>query len=110
MSLEYKKAESTIYPELIDTTSSNTTVYLRKNVVKKQVKDEETGETCTRYEYDEAKLTKEQYEEYLKHPELLTMEELGNEVASLRKENGELQEKVELLTGCVLEMSEFLYV
>lgn len=60
----YKKTESTITPELIDTTSSKTTVYLRKNITERQRTDEITGSTTTYYEYDEAKMTKEEYEEY----------------------------------------------
>lgn len=66
MNLEYKKSESTIYPQLIDTTSSKTTVYLRKNVEEKQREDEITDETYTYYEYLEAKVSKADYE---KHPQ-----------------------------------------
>lgn len=60
----YKKTESTIKPELIDTTSSKTTVYLRKNITERQRTDEITGATTTYYEYGEAKMTKDEYEEY----------------------------------------------
>lgn len=110
MILNWHKSESGIYPELIDNTSSSYVTYLRKNVVEKQVTDEESGESHTMYEYDEAKLTKEQYAEYLKHPELWTMDEYNAEVSRLRQKNAELQSQVELLTGCILEMSEVLYV
>ena len=110
MILNWKKSESTVYPELVDNTSSKYVTYLRKNVVEKQVQDEDSGQTHTVYEYDEVKLKKEQYVEYLKHPELWTMDEYNAEVNALRKENAELQSQVELLTGCILEMSEVLYV
>lgn len=60
----YKKTESAIKPELIDTTSSKTTVYLRKNITEKQRTDEMTGEIITCYEYDEAKMAKAEYEQY----------------------------------------------
>lgn len=66
MTLNYKKSESSVYPDLIDTTSSKTTVYLRKNAEEKQRTDEITGETYTYYEYDEAKVPKPEYEEYLR--------------------------------------------
>lgn len=110
MILDWYKSASGIYPELIDNTSSQYVTYLRKNVIEKQVMNETTGEFHTMYEYDEAKLTKEQYEEYLKHPELWIMNEYNTEVNRLRQENTELQSQVELLTGCILEISEILYV
>lgn len=69
MELNYQKSESIIYPELIDKTSSKKVVYLRKNVVEKQVKDEFSDEFYTSYEYEEAKISKKDYEEYLKEIE-----------------------------------------
>lgn len=65
MTLNYKKTESTIYPELIETTSSKKVVYLRKDVTEKQRIDETTGQTYTYYEYLEAKIPKADYEKYL---------------------------------------------
>lgn len=76
MKLKYYKSESTIYPELIDTTSSKTTVYLRKNVVEKQVTDEINGESHTMYEYNEAKLTKAEYEKYLQEMAVMDIEQM----------------------------------
>lgn len=75
MKLNYVKSQSTEYPELIDTTSSKTVVYLRKNVVEKQVKNEVTGDTYTMYEYDEAKLTKAEYKQYLDELSLMNLEQ-----------------------------------
>lgn len=65
MTLNYKKSESSIYPELIDTTSSEKVVYLRKDVEEKQRTDEITRETYTYYEYLEAKVSKADYEKRL---------------------------------------------
>lgn len=65
MILNYKKVQSTKKPDLIDDTSSKTSVYIRKNITEKITKDEETGEASTLYEYKEAKLTKEEYQTYL---------------------------------------------
>ena len=71
MKMNYTKSESTIKPELVDTTSSKTTVYLRKNIIEKERVDEETGESTPYYEYDETKLTKKEYQEYLKELEII---------------------------------------
>ena len=72
--MNYVKSESTIKPELIDTTSSKTTVYIRKNIIEKERIGEETGDSATYYEYDEAKLTKEEYQEYLKELEIIDIQ------------------------------------
>ncbi len=64
MRLNYKKSESTIKPEVIDTISSKTSVYLRKNIIEKERQDENRN-VYNNYEYEEAKLSKEEYEKYL---------------------------------------------
>lgn len=65
MRVNYIKSESTIKPELVDTTSSKKYVYLRKDIIETQKTDELSNETITLYEYQEAKLTKAEYQEYL---------------------------------------------
>jgi predicted nucleotidyltransferase len=65
MYINYVKSESTIKPELVDTTSSKKYVYLRKDIIETQKTDEISNETITLYEYQEAKLTKAEYQEYL---------------------------------------------
>lgn len=65
MYINYIKSESTIKPELVDTTSSKKYVYLRKDIIETQKTDEFSNETITLYEYQEAKLTKAEYQEYL---------------------------------------------
>ena len=65
MILNYKKVQSTKKPDLIDNTSSKTSVYIRKNITEKSTKNEEHGTVSTSYEYEEAKLTKEEYQTYL---------------------------------------------
>lgn len=74
MKLNYKKSQSSIKPDLIDTTSSKKYVYLRQNVVEVQSEDM-NGETYTTYEYEEAKLTKEEYEQYLKELSVLDIQQ-----------------------------------
>ena len=74
MKLNYVKSQSSVKPDLIDTTSSKTTVYIRQNIVENQRTDEMSGETSTFYEYQEAKLTKEEYQEYLKELEIIDIQ------------------------------------
>lgn len=64
MIVKYYKSRSFNYPDLIDTTSSKKVVYLRKNIEIKQRKIM-NNDIQTYYEYDEAKLTKEEYNQYL---------------------------------------------
>ena len=63
MELVYHKSHSSEYPELVDTTSSKTSVYLRKNVQPYEI-DAPEGDKITGYEYDECILTKEEYSLY----------------------------------------------
>lgn len=74
MKLHYQKSQSFNRPELIDTTSSKTSVYLRQNIVEKKYKDEITDADIVFYEYDEAKLTKAEYEQYLKELEMIDIQ------------------------------------
>ena len=104
--LNYKKSQSSIEPSLIDTTSSKKYVYLRQNVVEINSKDEQSGEDRSYFEYDEAKLTKSEYEEYLKESNSTeTLESIEN----LKAENRMLTEQVDMLTACLVEMSEIVY-
>ena len=75
MKMNYAKSESTIKPELIDTTSSKTTVYIRQNIVENKKTDEMSGEETVFYEYEEAKLTKAEYQEYLKELEIIDIQQ-----------------------------------
>lgn len=101
MKLTFYKSHSTVKPELLDTTSSKKVVYIRQNIVKVQNDD------VTFYEYDEAKLTKSEYQEYLKELEATDTLEI---VENLKAENQVLSEHVNMLTNCILEMSEMIYV
>ena len=100
MKLEFYKSSSSVKPELIDTTSSKKVVYIRQNIIEAQMDD------TTFYEYDEAKLTKEDYQKYLKEMEATdTLKTIEN----LKSENQALSEQVDMLTNCILEMSEVVY-
>ena len=74
MILNYVKSQSSVKPELIDTTSSKTTVYIRQNIVEVEKTNESDNTSNTFYEYEEAKLTKEEYQEYLKELEIIDIQ------------------------------------
>ena len=75
MKLNYIKSQSSVKPDLVDTTSSKVVVYLRQNIVENQMTDEMSGEKTVFYEYEEAKLTKEEYQEYLKELEIIDIQQ-----------------------------------
>ena len=113
MKLKYVKSQSSVKPDLVDTTSSKTTVYVRQNIVEKEKaventnsEDNDATSTTVFYEYDEAKLTKEEYQEYLKE---LNGSDALQTIEDLKAENQNLNEQVSMLTGCLLEMSETVY-
>ena len=74
MKMNYVKSQSSVKPDLVDTTSSKTTVYIRQNIVENIKTDEMSGEETVFYEYEEAKLTKAEYKEYLKELEIIDIQ------------------------------------
>ena len=77
--MNYNKSSADYFPELVDITSSPTTVYLRKNVKEVEITDEMTGKVRTAYEYDEAIITKDEYINMLKNQ----TEELESVIAEI---------------------------
>ena len=75
MKLNFIKSQSSVKPDLVDTTSSKTTVYIRQNIVENIKTDEMSGEESVFYEYEEAKLTKQEYQEYLKELEIIDIQQ-----------------------------------
>ena len=75
MKLNYIKSQSSVKPDLVDTTSSKTTVYIRQNIVENIKTDEISGEETVFYDYEEAKLTKQEYQEYLKELEIIDIQQ-----------------------------------
>ena len=51
MKLNYIKSQSSVKPDLVDTTSSKVVVYLRQNIVENKKIDEMSGEEAVFYEY-----------------------------------------------------------
>ena len=74
MKLNFIKSQSSVKPDLVDTTSSKVVVYLRQNIVENIKTDEMSGEKTVFYEYEEAKLTKAEYQEYLKELEIIDIQ------------------------------------
>ena len=74
MKLNYIKSQSSVKPDLVDTTSSKVVVYLRQNIVENIKTYEMSGEETVFYEYEEAKLTNEEYQEYLKELEIIDIQ------------------------------------
>lgn len=93
MKLNYIKSQSSIRPELIDTTSSKTTVYLRKNIVEVERTNESDDTSIIFYEYDEVKLTREEYQEYLKELEIIDIQQQRADI-----------DYIALMTGVDLEV------
>ena len=113
MKLNFIKSQSSVRPDLIDTTSSKTTVYIRQNIVEKEKaventnsEDNDATSTIVFYEDDEAELNKEEYQEYLKE---LNGSDTLQTIENLKAENQNLNEQVSMLTECLLEMSETVY-
>ena len=75
MKLNFIKSQSSVKPDLVDTTSSKVVVYLRQNIVENIKTDEMSGEETVFYEYEEAKLTKQEYQEYLKELEIIDIQQ-----------------------------------
>ena len=65
MNLIFYDSEANFEPVLIDTDSSPTTVYVRKDIEEKTRTEEETGEVITYYSYKEAKIPKTEYVSYM---------------------------------------------
>ena len=78
--MQWIKSESTVMPETVDTTSSKTTVYLRRGIEEKQRTDETSGDEMMYYEYEEAKMTRAEYEEYLQVAEAVNMRQIRADV------------------------------
>ena len=93
MKLNYVKSSSSVKPDLIDTTSSKTTVYVRQNIVENIKTDEMSEEETVFYEYEEAKLTKEEYQEYLQELEII----------DIRKQRADI-DYIALMSGIDLEV------
>lgn len=76
--MTWQKSESTVRPQQIEETKS--TVFLRRRIKETARTDDESGEETTWYEYEEAKLTHAEYEEYLQVAEAVNMRQIRADV------------------------------
>lgn len=102
MILNFYYSESSVKPLELDEISSKKVVYFRKNISEVENKNDD-GEVSKMYTYQEAKFPKEDYELY--KTEILN----DIEISELRDKNNSLNKQIEMLTGCLLEMSETVY-
>ena len=87
MNVIYVKSQSSVKPDLIDSTSSKKYVYLRKNIIETQ------KEEVTYYEYEETKLTHKEYEQYLKELSIIDIQQQRADI-----------DYIALMTGIDLEV------
>ena len=85
--LELKGVRSGSYPELVDSTSSPTTVYVRSNIDSEEVKN--FDQTYIQYVYDEVQYTREEW--IIKENEALK-----NEVSSMKTM---MEDMVKMISG-----------
>jgi len=64
MEVKFKTSRSSIRPELLDKTSSKTQVFVRQNIKEVMEKDQE-GNDVTTFEFEEARLSKQEYALYV---------------------------------------------
>lgn len=105
--MRYYKSESTVNPDTVDTTSSKTSVYLRRNITEKE--REIDGHTLIYYEYEEAKLTKNEYEKYVNELNSQNIQASIQEMETKVNGINDISEQIELLTECILEISQSIY-
>lgn len=84
MKIEYRvvKGSQATRPAEIDTTSSPSTVYLRKEI-KRITEVDEQGEETYLWQYEEAELTPEEYKLYLAETENMTTQLLMQQINDL---------------------------
>lgn len=91
MKISYRKAESLVYPTLIDTQSSPGTVYVRKDV-----EEYKNPDGLTVYKYDEAALNLKEYEEY--QEEVANTESLSMQIITQALEDITIQATEDSIT------------
>lgn len=86
MRLNYYTSSSTVEPDLIDDSSSKKVTYIRRNVV-----SEEQEDGSILYNYEECKLSKQDYETYINEQLLKDSTESSKKIAALEEEITELE-------------------
>ena len=113
MVLNFTKSRASEAPVLLDTTSSKAVVYIRKNVQEIEITDEH-GNTSTEYEYDECKLSKDEYKLYLESQEAAdtstgiqeAVAEVAEQMESYKAEGDETDVGLQLAVADLAEATE----
>ena len=74
--------QSSVQPEPIDATSSKGSVYIRKNIEEKE-REDLSGNTYTIWEYDEAKVSHEEFASYSAALQLANQEAMDETLAEI---------------------------
>lgn len=83
---EWKRVRGSVRPAELDTTSSSSTVYMRRNIEEVTTKDPVDGREDTIFEYDERTMSKEEYNmtnSYAIKNVMQTISELEVQIAEL---------------------------
>lgn len=80
--MKFVRSESAIRPENVDAASSARSVYIRKNIEKKE-REDMSGNKYTVYVYDEAKLTHEEFASYSAALQLENQEAMDETLAEI---------------------------
>lgn len=96
----WEKVRGSIKPLDIDTISSPSTVYLHKNIEEIEVTDENSEETHTEWQYDEIRMSKEEWSQLQSIYPILhdSIEDTIN-----------LQDRTSQIEDAVVELSEAIY-
>lgn len=102
--MEYITREGTqdVRPADVDFTSSSTTVYFRRNQHQIEEKDEQTGETVTKWLYEEAEMDRAEYDA-MRSPLARQIMQANNELIA---KNELLQIEVEMLLDLLTPAEE----
>ena len=90
---EYHEGTQSVKPLAVDTVSSATAVYLRRNIEQVIKTDPESGEKTAVWRYEEAKLTLPEYEEYKSEAAALLTAKITDDNLSLMEAIAESYEQ-----------------
>lgn len=108
--LIYKKIEGSSKPIELDTESSTSTVYIRKNIQEVTKTDENTGAETIQWQYEECALPIETYKEYQSyfHTQQI-MKEMSEQELSLAESLAEKDEQIQSLAQTFSELELKFY-
>ena len=97
---DWSKVRGSVKPLEIDTTSSPSTVYLRRNIEEVEVEDQQSGETIKEWQYDEMTLS---------HSEWDKMQSIYPIIKSSMDDTSALEVRTSQAEDAILELSGAIY-